>query len=54
VVFEAKHVFGGPEDAFDALAQRCEVGPAARFVFSAGSDDVGAQFGGVGWKSQPA
>src|SRR3954447_22678251 len=47
VVFEAEHVFRGPEDALDTLAQRREVRSLAGLVFAAGTDDRGVQVGGV-------
>src|SRR5579859_162213 len=43
VAFEGEQVFAGPEDRFDALTDRCEVGPVSGFVFAAGPDDRGVQ-----------
>src|SRR3954465_3576294 len=49
VAFEAEQVFAGPEDAFDALADRREVRSAAGFVFGGGGDEVrGEGFDGGG------
>ena len=43
VAFEREQVFASPEDAFDALADRCQVRAAAEFVFAARSDDGHAE-----------
>src|SRR6266496_4663995 len=49
VAFEGEQVFAGPEDRFDALADRGEVRSLAGFVAAAGSDDRGLQLAhGVG------
>lgn len=44
VAFEGEDVFAGPEDAFDALADRCQVRPLAGFVAARGTHDGGVQF----------
>ena len=46
VAFEGEEVFAGLEDRFDPLPDRGEVGPAGGFVFAAGPDDRGVEFGG--------
>src|SRR5579862_2611154 len=43
VAFEGEQVFAGPEDAFDALADRGEVRAVAGFVFASWADDRGVQ-----------
>src|SRR3954466_11903575 len=48
VMFEAEHVFGRPEDALDALAQRGEMRSLAALVFAARANDRGVKAGGVG------
>src|SRR4051794_24968062 len=48
VVFEAEHVFGRPEDALDALAQRGEMRSLSALVFAARPNDRGVKPGGVG------
>ena len=47
VAFEGEDVFGGPEDAFDPLADRRDVRATAGFVLAEGPDDRGAEFQGV-------
>src|ERR1700743_3110895 len=41
VAFEGEDVLACPEDALDALADRCEVWGAAGLVLASGSDDRG-------------
>ena len=43
VAFEREDVFGGPEDALDALADRGQMRPAAELVFAAGAQDLRAE-----------
>src|SRR6266536_709656 len=45
VAFECEQVFAGPEDRLDALADRRELKTLAGFVFAAGTDDCGVEFG---------
>ncbi len=44
VAFEREDVFASPDDAFDALADRREMRPAAGLVAAAWPDDRGVQF----------
>jgi len=48
VAFEGEDVFGCPEEAFDALADRREVRAAAGLVFAAGPQERDVQLGGAG------
>ena len=48
VAFEGEQVFAGPEDRFDALADRCEMRALPGFVFAAGSDDRGVALADAG------
>src|SRR5271154_3177361 len=48
VAFEGEEVFAGPEDAFDALADRREVRSGAGFVFAARSHERGVALRNVG------
>jgi len=43
VAFEGEDVFAGPEDAFDALTNRCEMRTLAGFVAATRPDDRGVQ-----------
>ena len=54
VVFEGEQVFAGLEDRLDALSDRCQMQPFAGFVFAAGPDDRGVEFGGACSKARPA
>ena len=46
VAFEGEEVFAGLEDRLDALSDRRQMQPFAGFVFAAGPDDRGVEFGG--------
>src|SRR5665213_2249491 len=48
VAFEGEEVFAGPEDALDALADRCEVRTLAGFVFAPRPNERGAAVGVLG------
>src|SRR3954451_13155213 len=50
VAFEGEDVFGGPEDAFDALADRREVRSGAGFGFAVRAQDQGADFANAGFE----
>src|ERR687892_956565 len=50
VAFDAEDVLGGPEDRFDALADRREVWSAAFLVLAARPVDLGVERGEVGFE----
>src|ERR1700694_4963969 len=47
VALEGEDVFAGPEDALNALADRCEMRATPGLVFSVGSEDRGVKVAGL-------
>jgi hypothetical protein len=53
VAFEGEEVFAGPEDRFDALADRREVRAVTGFVFAARADERGIALADLGGEVSP-